>query len=167
VPLTPAQLSAPLGQWPFSGMGTSIIHLRSLSDACFFGSTVDLLPLVPGGTFDDYVRSVPSLGHGHLHLVSATGVRDSMFTCAVTVEAWEKDKGALWLVQDAIDVVLERYRVKQPACTKGFVWGSENVQGDWAAVVSSGTPGQFCVLPHLGYHYSNDVTGSAKNCAVM
>jgi hypothetical protein len=164
VALTPAQLSAPLGQLPYGQQGGGTPP-QPVVGSFRFGTSVEL-PGLSGG-YDDYARDAPVLGGGRLVFNSAKAVSDSMFSCNVIVEEWKKAGAALWRVEDVIAVVLERFRVKQPPSTEGLVWGSRGLGDFWAVSVKSGTPGQFCLSPHLYYHYTLDVTGSNNNCAIM
>jgi hypothetical protein len=167
IPLTPEQFASPLGQWPFGQQGGDTPP-QPVVGVFRLGTSVELnVTAGEGEGYDSYIRDAPKLGGGRLVLASTKSVRDSMFACSVTVEEWRKEGGALWRVEDAVAVILERYRVKQPPSTRGIVWGSTGLGDFWAVNVKSGSPGQFCLFPHLYYHYTADITSENNNCVVM
>lgn len=181
VSLTSAQLAAPLGQWPFGRQGGGTPP-QPVIGSFRLGTSVEL-PIassVGKSSYEEYVRDAPKLGGGgRLSLAAATGVSDTMFSITVVVETWTKSGGALWLVSDVVDVVLEHYRKKHAPDAPGLVWGSRNVKGMWAVSLEEAdrddagvrmppAPGQFALLPHLYYHFTHDVTGSSSNsCCVV
>ena len=167
VELTAAQLKAPLGRFPYGQQGGSTPP-EAVVGKLSFGSSVELGVLEPDKSGNlVYGPGSVLLGGGRLKLLSSHTRTDSMFPITVTVEEWFKSGGALWLVEDAIAVVLERYRVKHEPSSPGFVWGSDHLKGFWAVAVEKGSaPGRFSLAPHLFYHLSADIHHAYGSCSI-
>jgi hypothetical protein len=168
VELTAAQLKAPLGRFPYGQQGGSTPP-EAVVGKLSIGTSVELGKLEPDESGKLVYGPGPALlGVGRrLKLLSSHTRTDSMFSITVTVEEWEKAGGALWLVEDAIAIVLERFRVKHEPSSAGFVWGSDHVKGFWAvSVEKDSAPGRFSLCPHLFYHFTVDVNHAYGSCVV-
>jgi hypothetical protein len=168
--LTAAQLKAPLGRFPYGQAGGSVPP-QAVMGHFTIGVSVALQRLEEDDDEDlkAYVAGAAVLGGGRLKLNACTVQSDTMFTIPVLIERWEKSGGALWRVEDAVAVVLERFRVKHEASAKGIIWGAAGLNGFWAVVVEGGGENEqkrFSLCPHLGYHFTADAKSGYSSCAI-